>query len=182
MGWIGRLLGAVPKEEMQGVHLDLTQPYWEVQGPKTFRDLFVAIRGWFPEDAILYFEGGYEGSEIHDFMVKYAIKERTHIALGTIWPRPKVFHVPATDVILTELIGIAEHHAEPELAVHFHIYRNDTVLLEWHDAFDQPMLINGEITVDQIKALCGKFGTNFKRIVEQGVPADAARQNRGQRR
>ena len=129
MGWLGRLFGAVPEEEMKGIHLDRAGPYWELDWPKTFEGMLNALKGWLPEDAVLYFEGGSTDAEIDDFMATYSVPEVAHVAMGTIWPRPKVFHVPATEAILTELARIMEHHAEPELADHFHVYRNDFVLL-----------------------------------------------------
>jgi hypothetical protein len=70
------------------------------------------------------------------------------------------------------------HHAEPELAVHFHVYRNDTVLLEWHDAFSQPMLMSGAIPQETVKVFADKIGKGFRRIVEQGTPADAGKPRR----
>jgi hypothetical protein len=173
MGWIGRLFGAVPKEEMQGIRLNTAESYWKVDGPETFEEMFNALKGWVPEDAILYFEDGSPDAEIIKFMSTHAVPEVSHVAIGTIWPRPKMFHVPATKGVLTELTKIMEHHAEPELAIHFHIYRNDTVLLEWHDAFSQPMLISGAIPEEKIKIFADKIGKNYKRIIEQDFSANA---------
>ena len=170
MGWISKLFGAVPREQWEGIHLDLTQSYWEVDGPKTFLELFNALQGWLPEGAILYFEGGSPDTEINDFMATYSVQEQAHVAMGTIWPRPKAFHVPAKLTVLAELARIMEHHAEPELAVHFHVYHNNLVLLEWHDAFSQPLLISGTIPEEQVKVLADRIGKNFKKTVEQGAP------------
>jgi hypothetical protein len=170
MGWLLRLLGAVPKEEMDGIRLDTAGPHWEIDPLKTFVDLFTALQGWLPEGAVLYFEGGSPDGEIDDFIATYSIPEQAHVAMGTIWPRPKVFHVPATATILAELARIMEHHAEPELAIHFHVYRNKSVLLEWHDAFAQPMLISGAIPEAQVRVLAHKAGRSYRQIVEQGAP------------
>ena len=101
-----------------------------------------------------------------------------HAPMGTIWPRPKVFHVPATVTILTELARIMKHHAEPELAIHFHVYRNNSVLLEWHDAFSQPMLMSGAIPEEKVKVFADKIGKNFRKIVEQGAAVDADKPHR----
>lgn len=177
MGWISKLFGAVPKKEMEGIHLDVTQPYWEVDGPKTFQELFNALQGWLPKGVILYFEGGSPDAEINDFMAKYSVQEKAHVAMGTIWPRPKIFHVLAEPAILTELSKIMEHHAEPELAIHFHAYKNNFVLLEWYDAFSLPILMNGSISEEQVKNFAEKTGKKFRKIVEQGNPAD--RKKRG---
>jgi hypothetical protein len=150
---------------MEGIRLNTAEPYWEVDGPKTFEDMFYALKGWAPEDAVLYFEGGSPDTEIDNFIAKHSISEVSHVAMGTIWPRPKVFHVPATATVLTELSRIMKHHAEPQLAVHFHVYRNDTVLLEWHDTFSQPMLMNGSIPEEKVKVFADKIGKSFRKVV-----------------
>ncbi len=178
MGWLGRLFGAVPKEEMEGIHLNTAEAYWEVDGPKIFEDMFNALKGWVAEDAILYFEGGDSDAEIDNFIAMYSVTEVSHVAMGTIWPRPKVFHVPATVTILTELARVMKHHAGPELAVHFHVYCNDSVLLQWHDAFSQPILMSGAIPEEKVKVFADKIGKNFRKIVGEGAPADAEKPHR----
>ncbi len=162
-----KFLGFVTKEEAEGIQLDTSQAYWEVQGPDTFADLFEGLVGFFAEDAVLYFEGGSPSAEIGSFVARHAIPEEAHLALGTIWPRPKVFHVPAKKTIITELAKIMKHHAEPELAIHFHVYRNGKVLLEWHDAFDQPLLIAGSIPEKKVAALAQKFGTSHEILLRE---------------
>ena len=165
MGWLSRLFGAVPKEEMKGIRLDTTGPYWEINGPKTFVELFNALQDLLPEGAILYFEDGCRDAEIDDFLNKQSIPEVSHVAMGTIWPRPKVFHLPATTSILTELSKIMKHHAEPELAIHFHVYLNDSILLEWHDAFSQSMLMSEAIPEEKVKVFADKIGENYKKVI-----------------
>jgi len=166
MAWLARLFGAVPKEEREGICLSTAEPYWEVDGPKTFEEMFNALKGWVSEDAILYFEGGSPDAEIDNFIATHSVPEVSHVAMGTIWPRPEVFHVPATVTILNELARIMKHHAEPELAVHFHVYRNDSVLLEWYDAFSQPMLMSGAIPEEKVKVFADKIGKVFRKFVE----------------
>ncbi len=156
MGWLRNILSLTTKEERSGLHLE-GPGHREVEGPKTFVQLFRALDGWLPEGAILYFESGSPDAEIEAFMVKNRIAEQAHIALGTIWPRPRVFHVPATSETLRKLADIMERHAEPELAVHFHVYRGGTVLLEWHDAFSQPMLVAGSLPEQKVHDLVGRF-------------------------
>jgi hypothetical protein len=158
---------------MKGLHIDIKEPFWEVEGPTDFEELFNALIGWVPNDAILYFEDGSHDKEISAFMNSNAIPEVSPIALGTLWPRPKVYHLPGTDHILRELATIMQHHATPELAIHFHVYVKDNIILEWHDAFSQPMLMHGSITEEKVKAFADKIGKNYKKIVEQASPQDA---------
>ncbi|MGD9853018.1 MAG: hypothetical protein AB7T38_17355 [Nitrospirales bacterium] len=174
MGWLSRLFKAVPNDEMmEGIRLNTKETHWEIEGPKTFEEIFNALKGWIPEDALLYFEGGSPDPEIDSFIATHSVPESSHVARGTIWPRPKIFHIPATSIILTKLSKIMTHHAEPELAVHFHVYRDDAVLLEWHDAFSQPMLLSGAIPEEKIQVFANKIGQNFKKIVAHDAPADA---------
>jgi hypothetical protein len=121
--------------------------------------LFRALDGWLPEGSVLYFESGYPDAEIEAFMAENAIAEQVHIALGTIWPRPRVFHVPGTSEMVNKLASIMERHAEPQLAVHFHVYREGIVLLEWHDAFSQPMLVAASVPDAKVQVLVERFRT-----------------------
>ncbi len=84
MGWLRKLLGAAPKDEIEGAHLDYNRQHWEVDGPKTFSALLQALDGWAPEGSILYFEAGSLHEELEEFMTKYSIPEQLHLALGTI--------------------------------------------------------------------------------------------------
>jgi hypothetical protein len=154
MGWLARLRGA-------GV--DVAGPHWEVDAPRGFKRLFRALDGWLPDGAILYFEGGYPSEEIEAFMSSHAVPERTHIAMGTIWPRPRVFHVPASPDVLAQLVTLADHHAAPELAVHFHAYRGDEVLLQAYDVFDQEMWLAASLPEERISELATRLGVSYRR-------------------
>jgi len=84
MGWLRRLFRAVSREEMMGIHLDTTGPYWETPGPRDCCTLFQALQGWLPPNAVLYFEGGSPDAEINEFMAAFSIPELTHVAMGTV--------------------------------------------------------------------------------------------------
>jgi hypothetical protein len=77
-----------------------------------------------------------------------------------------VYHVPATVAVLNELTKIMTHHAAQELAVHIHVYRGNEVLLEWYDAFSDPLLMNGIISEEQIKIFSNKIKATFKKITK----------------
>jgi len=157
MGWLRDRLGLTTKAERHGVQLDASAPHREILGPRDFPRLLRALDGWLPEGSILYFEGGSPDAEIEAFMAAHAVPESVHLALGTIWPKPRVFHVPAVSATLKRLAEIMERHAEPELAVHFHAHRDGVVLLEWHDAFSQQMLVAGSVSDEATAALVDRF-------------------------
>jgi hypothetical protein len=151
--------------------MDTTHPFWEVEGKTTFAALLRALGHFLPDGSVLYFEGGSPDRKLLDFFNASAIEEQTHVAVAIFWPRPVYYHVPATPQNLAELAALAESHAEPELAVHFHAYRDGKVLLEWHDAFGQPMLLDGNIPEKQVKSFAEALGMKFKLNTDTVEPA-----------
>lgn len=162
MGLLSKISGYVPGAERQGICLDTSKPFWELSGPCDFPLLLRALERLLDEDCTLYFEGGSPCGSLVELLRKHSAPAQSHLALGTIWPRPRIDHVPATSELLAALAAEMERRAEPELAIHFHVYRAGTVLLEWHDAFSQPMLLAGEFTEDQVGAFAERAGMRYK--------------------
>lgn len=162
MGWLGRLFNATPKEELDGIQMDTAQPFWELEGKTTFAPFLRALGDILPADSILYFEGGSPDRTLLDFFNAHAVPEHSHVAVAILWPRTTCYHVPATPQNIAELTVLAESHAEPDLAEHFHAYRDGKVLLQWHDAFGDPMLLDGGIPEPQIKTFAEGLGMTFK--------------------
>jgi hypothetical protein len=161
MSWLSRIFNFVPSEERKGLHIDLGIPVWKVSSPKDFTSFLRALIYMLPPDSIAYFEGGSPSKELRAFFKERAIPEVSHIEIGTIWPRPEVFHIPATSENLLCLAAIAERCAKPQVAIHFHIYRNNRVLLQWYDAFFDPMFISKEIAEDKIKKFCANLAVSY---------------------
>ncbi|MBI4685314.1 MAG: hypothetical protein HY755_08950 [Nitrospirae bacterium] len=176
MGILGKLFRVTPKEELNGIKIDLNEPFWELEGKTDFTYLLRALPEILPENSILYFEGGSPSGPLLDFLNTQSIPEQTHVAVGTLWPRPDYYHVPATKQNITTLADITERIAEPELAIHFHVYSSGEIILEWHDAFTQPMLLTGKLTRDKVQAFSDKLRmkiTKWKNASEQENQPDA---------
>jgi hypothetical protein len=163
MGMLAKIFGAVPREEMSGIRLDMTRPFWEVSGKTDFSAFLTALEALLSQDCILYFEGGSPPKELARFLREHSVPERAHVAYGTIWPKPTVFHLPATVETFSRLAELMRSRVYPELAIHFHAYRDQTVLLEWHDAFTQPMLISGEFSEQQVRAFAERLKMSYKK-------------------
>ena len=163
MGWLGRLLGATPKWKLKGIRLDTRKPFWALEGKTEFPRFLRALVIFLPEESVLYFEDGSPTGKLLKFFKTRAIAEQARVAAATLWPNPRCYHVPATTENLTELAELAESCAEPELAIHFHVYSNGKVLLEWHDAFANPMLISGDIPKDRIRDFASTLGMQYTR-------------------
>jgi hypothetical protein len=151
MGWLGRLLRVTPKQDLIGIRLNLDKPCWVLEGKTDFPSLLRGLIDLLPDGSILYFEGGSPTGEQLKFLQSHAIPEQVHIAVSTLWPRPRCYHIPGTSDNLVQLAELTQSCAAPELAVHFHAYLNGKVLLEWHDAFAQPMLLSGDVPENKIR-------------------------------
>jgi hypothetical protein len=132
--------------------LDTHEPFWELSGRTDFPHLLLALCDLLPEGSILYFEGGSSARPLVNFFHACEIPEQSHVAVAILWPRPSYHHVPATPENLSILGEVAKSHREPELAVHFHAYCRGEVLLQWHDALWQPMLLSGTLPEDKVRA------------------------------
>ena len=59
------------------------------------------------------------------------------------------------------LSEIAKSCAEPEIAIHFHVYREGKVLLQWHDAFSEPIALSGEFPEEKVKAFAEALSMKY---------------------
>ena len=155
--------------------MDLREPFWELDGNTNFPSLLRALIKLLPERSVLYFEGGVPKGRLLEFIEAHQIDEQVHVAVGTLWPRPRFHHIPAIAGNLSELADIMEGFAEPELAVHFHTYCDAKIILEWYDAFSQPMLLAGTLQEEKVKALGEELNmkiTKWKNSSEQERPTE----------
>ncbi len=166
MGLLAKIFGAVQREEMSGIRLDMTRPFWEVSGETDFPSLLTVLPDLLPKESVLYFEGGSPSGALLEFLRAQEVPERAHVAYGTIWPKPRVFHLPATLQTMRRLTEMTRSCAYPELAIHFHVYRSQSVLLEWHDAFTQPMLLSGELPEQKVRTFAERLSMSYKKGVE----------------
>jgi hypothetical protein len=170
MGLLAKIFGAVPREEMGGIRLDTTRPFWEVSGKSDFPSLLTALPDLLPAECILYFEGGSPTGELLEFLRAHEVPERAHVAYGTIWPKPTAFHLPAIPEAMRRLAELTRSCAYPELAIHFHVYRGQSVLLEWHDAFTQPMLLSGEFFEERVRTFTERLHMSYEKGIEPSAP------------
>jgi hypothetical protein len=177
MGWLAKIFNAVSKDEQKGIHLDTTQPFWELEGKTNFPTLFHSLTNILPSNSILYFEGGSNNDNFKNFFTEHTIPEQLHLSIGTIWPRPKIFHIPATPQNLKTLVEISKPCAEPEIAIHFHVYCNGKIILQWYDAFSDPMLLSGDISEDKVKLFAKSLSMQYHRW-QNGAESDKNRRSR----
>lgn len=174
MGLLAKIFGTVPREEMSGIRLDMTGPFWEVCGETDFPSLLTALPDLLPDESVLYFEGSSPSGALLEFLRAQEVPERAHVAYGTIWLKPSVFHLPATPQTMRRLTEMTRSCVYPELAIHFHVYRAHSVLLESHDAFTQPMLLSGELPEQKVGTFAERLSMSYKKNVQPCAAANPA--------
>ena len=161
MKWLHRLFKAVSPEERKGISLKNSK--WEVSPIRDMPAFLRSLIGMIPENSILYLEGGSPDKEISSYIEERKTSTPSKVALGTIWPRPICYHMPFIPENVNGLAGIMERHATPEATVHLHIYKDNKILLQWHDAFyDDPLYISEAIDEEKIKLFCEKLSLKYK--------------------
>lgn len=145
-----------------------TQPLfvdgWEVAGIKSAEKFFLALRGILPFPVTLYFEGTSMSPDVLALFASNAVTPTLEIPIGTIWPKPSVFHVRATEQFLQELATLAGKYAEPEVCNHFHAYSSNHGLMQWYDAFSgDPLLIGESVPEAEVQSLCRQLEVKYTR-------------------
>jgi hypothetical protein len=125
-----------------------------------------------PADSILYLEGGTPLEQFKAFLDANCVPEISHVAMGTIWPKPQAFHLPATPDNLARFADLAERLATPQAAVHLHAYAQGRVLLEWYDAFwKDPFYLSSVIPEDKVRDFCSGLSLTYKNLKQNVEPA-----------
>lgn len=163
MGFLAKMFGAVPADERRGIHLDSASARWKVSAAKDLPAFLRALADLAPPDSILYLEGGRPPAAMLAFLRERSVPEQSHVERGTIWPRPAVFHLPATRANLVALAEMAERCATAEVAIHLHLYREGRVLLQWYDAFFDPLRISKEVPDKRVQEFCEKLDLTCER-------------------
>lgn len=72
---------------------------------------------------------------------------------GTLWPRPKTFHLRASRENMSELIAFSDRMSAVEVAEHLLVYDKNRVLIEAYDVGDSYVRVNRALGPDSIKRL-----------------------------
>jgi hypothetical protein len=158
---LARLLNVVPSKEMEGIQLE--GPFWEVEGSRLdYAEFFRRLPDLVSDQAVFFLEGGAHPPALSRFLEEHAVPPRVKVARGTLWPRGSVFHVPTEPSVLMDLAELAEQCAGPEICDHLHVYEDDRILLEWHDAFSDPFSVSRQLSEERMQEFCRKLNVEFK--------------------
>ncbi len=166
MSLLSKIFGYVPAKERKGISL-AESACWEISGIKGFPAFLRALSGLAISDSVLYLEGDSTPKKLRSYLEGKAAINTCKVEMGTIWPRPDCFHMQITRANLEGLAELVESYPTPQVAVHLHIYKNGKMLLQWYDAFFDPLYISKEIPTANIKEFCNKLGVDYKEAKDE---------------
>jgi len=154
MSWLFRILGLEPEGLVMGKN-----PHWRTSLANDFTLFLDSLEIISPEGAILYLESSNNPNDIRKYLEARKAQMITKISRGTLFPMPEIFHMEITKENIKGLIELASHHKNaPE---HVHIYKDNTILLQWYDVFDDPIFISKEISENKVRDFCKKLGVEY---------------------
>jgi len=165
MGWFAKLFGYTTPP---GIRIDF-QNAWQVSAPKNISAFIRKLTEIMPLGAILYLESTSSPSHVTRILEKIEYEPQAQVARGTIWPKPRCFHIPMTQENLNTISGLLEKNAQPEVCDHFHVYAESRILLEWHDAFfNDPFLVDRQISEEKLKNFCHSIRSSYQKASGNG--------------
>lgn len=138
-------------------------PYWEITGVNDSEKFFSALEELLVLPVYFCVEGTSIAPDVQALFASHATEPGLAIPTGTGWPKPKTFHVLATEEFLDELAATARNHAEPEICDHLHAYKDRRVLLQWYDAFDLPLIVDESVPEKSVQEFCRRLGARYSR-------------------
>ncbi len=133
---------------------------WKVSGVRTAEDFFRAVSLLVPDATHMFLEGSPD-PDIAALLVNAADDTDYTAPTGTIWSWPQKtrrFSVRASPELFERLSETASNHAEPEICDHVHFYRDQEVLVQWFDAFSEPLLISKAIARERVEQFASAVG------------------------
>ncbi len=112
----------------------------------------------------VFIEGTSISKEAEKLYTKYKRPGKYLPAKGVIWPKSKTFTCDASIEFLNELAELSQNKAEPELFDHFFIYRGQNPILEWWDAFSDPMILSSAVSESDVYNFAGKLGLRIEKL------------------
>ena len=131
---------------------------WTVSGIRTADVFFRAVHALVPEATHMCLEGSPE-PYVMAILAEAADGEAYEAPAGTIWSWPnrsRRISVRVSELRLLRLAEVASHHAEPEICDHVDSYRGPEPLLQWFDAFLDPLLVSRAVPRERVSEFCSR--------------------------
>jgi len=155
------------KKKYPWIFLDNAVSHWELGCPKQdLRTFLIELENIVPKESVLYLEGGSAlPKDLETFLEKNTIRDKPKIPMGTLWPKPIYFHIQINHNNIKELVKLTENLPTFQVAVHIHVYKDDRLLIQWYDAFSDPIFVSLDFPENKIKKFCNQLNINYKKEI-----------------
>src|SRR5262245_30562057 len=136
---------------------------WKVSGVKTAERFFRAVFLLLPDATHMFLEGS-PAPDIEALLADAADEGDYAAPIGTLWSWPQKnqrFSVRVASELFARLPEDAPHHAEPEICCHVHFYRGQEALVQWFDAFSDPLLVSKSVARERVERFASAVGGNL---------------------
>jgi len=133
-------------------------PCWEVS-PPNFSEFLQHLPAFAP-NSILCLEG-VSARDIEAYLLERPAAYENETKRGPFGLRPKIFYMPITDENLRGFAALTERYAEPEVCDHLRVYRDNRIVLSWHDLPTDPIYFVKEYDENVLKQFCQRLGCEY---------------------
>ena len=164
-----------PTERSKGLTMK-PQETWRVFEERDLQAFVAHLDILFPEGSALYLEGSSIAEDIREFAESRKPEKVADIRPSTgpgvilSFCPPSIrrtrlicLHMMLTRTNLDGLVSLIEHHADPEVCDHLHVYNDDVMLLEGYDWGYGQLYVTGEIPEDKVRAFCQAARCRYER-------------------
>lgn len=133
---------------------------WKVSGVRTAEEFFRAASLLVPDASHMFLEGTPD-QDIEVVLSEAAAAGDYAAPVGTIWSWPQRnlrFSVRVSSESFVRLSEAAAHHAEPEICTHVHFFRGSEALVQWFDAFSDPLFVSKSVPRERVERFAAAVG------------------------
>ena len=164
MSWLSKIFKS-QNQKKRSISFD-EKDFWIIDLKESDISLFIKnLEMFFLKEAIIYIEGGSINFKIQEYLdsVQVDVSKIANIQRGTIWPKPKIFHIPLESSVLQKLSEFTDDYDLIELCEHLVIYKDKKILMAGYDIFDEKIYLSGQIEENLIRDFCDKIGGDYYR-------------------
>ena len=123
---------------------------WEFRGLRDSTLFFRTAHLVLPPDSFLVLEEESMAKDVREFVEANDAAALARLSPGTLWPRSRMHWIAAGPRTLAGLAGLSSHHAEPEICSHLYGVHVGRIILDWHDAFDGPLVVSSALSPEAL--------------------------------
>jgi hypothetical protein len=136
--------------------------HWHVHDVAEFSRLFEALPYFAPRGSILGLADGAWPPALQRFLNSHAV-DLGNTLLQTL---PSDFaqarYIPVDSRVMTDLARLANHCAEPEVALHLVVVHDGVPWLEWYDATDDPIALAWTVDEPMVARFAEQVGGRYE--------------------